>query len=157
MKKLNMFQTGIIQDAYDKDQNQGSNSQIDICFHDLFPPQVNKIKDKQSYTANDCGEKIRVGNIPFNHASSSLANANEIEKNTPVITIAMHRVSRKLSIYCPRRSKGETTPTVNQATAALPKISEALSSWPEDNFIIAINSSMDAEVVSRNGKIAVLK
>jgi hypothetical protein len=127
-----------------KSQNDSNSSQIGICFHNLFPPRIdkNKVDNNNNNTADDGRKKIGVSYIPFNHGSS-LTNSIEIKKNPNAISKDRPKRYKKSKIVGGITKSGEITPAANQATAILPEISETLSNWPGDSFIIVEDGSME--------------
>ena len=128
-----MFPAKEYQIIGNNNQNYGSNGQVGISFHILFPPCINKIENNNNNTANDCGEKIGVGYIPLDHASSSI-NLIEIKNEASAIRRDKPNLYKKSKMVGGLIRRGEITPAANQATAILPEISEDLFSWVELNF-----------------------
>jgi hypothetical protein len=108
-------------------QNQNYYYQVYICLHNLSSFFINKIYSYHHCTTNNCGKKISINNVPFNHFFTSLANANEIVKENKAITNDIINVNKKSLKLLGRTNKGEITPAENQATVILPNISEILS------------------------------
>ena len=134
-------QTEQDQIADDRNNNQSDNNQINVSLHNSSPSfLVNIIENNPDQTTDDSGQQISVGNIPFNHHLTSLANFNEIIKNTPDITSETTKVTVKSIIDLGRAKSGEIAPAENQATAIFPAISEDLPNWPVDNLPIPPNN-----------------
>ena len=106
----------------DKNQNYCSGCQINICFHKLFSPLVNKINKNQKQAANNSCEKISIYHIPFNHNCTSLTKLNEIKKEINAITMDIMNVNIKSKKFCGRTSN------------------EALSNCPEVKSIANYNN-----------------
>lgn len=132
---LTLFETKENKIARNKNQDQSRNKQVDIYFHNSPAPLVNKIKNYQEHTTNYGGKEISIGNIPFDHEFTSFAKVNEKTKNATDITNEKTKLDRKLKIFWGRRKAGEITPAENQATEILPRMSDAFSNWPIDNFM----------------------
>jgi len=132
-----------------KNQKQSNRGQINISLHNSLSPFVKIINSNQNQTANNSGEKIGIGNIPFNHDLISLANSSEIVKNNPAIANDTPNVNKKSKIPWGRANNGEITPAENQATEIFPKTSEALVNWPMDNFSINNNHNINEDTTPR--------
>ncbi|MCG2692371.1 hypothetical protein L6272_06155, partial [Microgenomates group bacterium] len=133
-----------------KDQSPGNDSQsesnddkIDIRFHNsLFSPQKEIPHKNEGNTAYNRSEQISISNVPFNHDFPPLANSNEKTVNKTAIAIDIPKVNIKSLTFLGRTNSGEIAPAENQATAILPAISEARSSWPTEKFFIKNNYSI---------------
>ncbi|PJC28304.1 hypothetical protein CO054_00825, partial [Candidatus Shapirobacteria bacterium CG_4_9_14_0_2_um_filter_39_11] len=62
--------------------------------------------------------------------------------NKTAIAIDIPKVNVKSLTFLGKANIGEIAPAENQATAILPAISEARSSWPTENFFIKNNYSI---------------
>lgn len=134
---LNMFPAEENQIISNNNQNYCSGCQIRISFHKLFPPLNEKINKKNKQTTDNSRKKIGISNIPFNHSASPLLiKSSEKIINRKVESKAIINVSQKAIMFWGGKNRGEITPAANQATAMLPKISDNLSIWRDDNFII---------------------
>ncbi|MBL7078305.1 hypothetical protein ISS42_01440, partial [Candidatus Shapirobacteria bacterium] len=122
------------QNTSNNSQNESNDSKINISFHNpLFSPQKEIPHNNKNNTAYNRSEQISVSNIPLNHDLTPLAKANEKTINKAAITIDIPKVNVKSLTFFGKANIGEIAPAENQATAILPAISEALSSWPNEN------------------------
>jgi len=126
------------QNKGNKSNNKGNNTQQGNHISSLSPHKE-EIENKTDNGADNNGQIISIFNTPFNHDFTSLTSDKEIKAKKPVINNPETINKTNFDIFSGLINNGEITPAVNQATAILPKISEADLRWPMENSLIYKN------------------